>query len=200
MAYPPIEHIADEDVDEVLDRELRGLLSTCFVRPQDQVFRERRYWKEHPAHRWLIRNTAGELIAHVAAHDKTFMVQPDSQRPPVDGDSAPPTIRVAGIAEVCVHPAHRGAGHVKAMLRAAHSALEQIGCEFAALFGDPQVYRSSGYRIAENLVYLRDDREDLPETWHTTRFDGRDSGAFMWRPLSRSDWPEGTIDIRGPKF
>ncbi|MFO8044146.1 MAG: GNAT family N-acetyltransferase [Alkalispirochaeta sp.] len=203
MARLPIEHIADQDVDEALDRELRSLLSVCFTRPQDHVFRQRRYWKEQPAYRWLMRTTGGDLVAQVAVHDKTFIVQSEREGLPAERDSTPHTMRVAGIAEVCVHPAARGMGHVKELLGVAHAALEEMGFEFAALFGKPEVYRSSGYLFADNPVYFlddTDDTDDAEDTWHTKRFDGRESGAFLWRPLARSDWPQGTIDIRGPKF
>jgi hypothetical protein len=169
------------------------LLTVCFTRPQDDVFRERRYWKEPPAHRWCMRNAGGDLIAHVAAHNKRFTVCDERAGTDVAGEE----LRVAGIAEVCVHPAARGMGHVGEMLGVAHSALERMGFQFAALFGNPRVYRSSDYRISGDPVRFLDDGDN---TWKTMRFDGRENGAFMWRPLLREDWPQGTIDLRGPKF
>lgn len=132
----------DRDVSDALDHELRALLSACFTDPdEDQVFSYRRYWKEPPAYRWIMRNSGGDLIAH--------------------------------------------------------PGLEGMGFEFATLFGDPHVYRSSGYRIANDLVRYFDDKEG---GWRTMRFDGGEDGAFLWFPLTRRDWPEGVVDIRGPKF
>lgn len=181
-----------------LDRELRSLLSVCFTGPdEDQVFSSRRYWKEPPAVRWIMRNAEGNLIGHVAAHDKTVAVVPAERDAPLHVDASVEELRIAGIAEVCVYPAARGLGHAKNMLGVAHLALEDMGFDFAALFGDPDVYRSSGYRTADNLVRFFDDTQ---RGWTTTRFDDREDGAFLWRPLACTEWPEGGIDIRGPKF
>lgn len=189
MARPPISELADADVSESLDREIRGLLTSCFNGPEDGVFAERRFWKEPPAHRWIMRNAGGDLIAHLAAHDKSLAV--------IEGEEAGRELLIAGIAEVAVHPAARGMGHAKELLTVAHSSLERKQFHFAALFGRPEVYRSSGYRLAENLVRYYDTVE---KQWREAVFDGVHRGAFMWRPLNRSDWPEGTIDLRGPKF
>ena len=41
--------IADDDVEAPLDLELRDLLSTCFKKPGDEIFRSRRYFTEMPS-------------------------------------------------------------------------------------------------------------------------------------------------------
>lgn len=188
MARPPIEQLTDDDVSDSLDRELRVLLTLCFTRPQDAVFRHRRYWKEPPRYRWIMRNAGGDLIAHAAAHDKIVVAEPEG------GEKE--ELRVAGMAEVMVHPAARGMGHVKELLGVAHPALERMGFEFSVLFGRPVIYRSSGYRIAENIVRYYDDSAG---EWKRERF-REPERSFMYRPLSRPDWPAGTIDIRGSRF
>lgn len=188
MARPPIRQLTDEEVTDSLDRELRHLLTTCFTKPQDAVFHQRRYWKEPPHYRWIMRNAGGDLIAHVAAHDKLIVARGEA------GDEE--KVRVAGIAEVMVHPAARGMGHVKEILPVAHAALERMEFAFATLFGRPAIYSSSGYRVAENLVRYYDDERD---EWIEERF-RRPERSFMYRPLCRSDWPRGTIDLRGPRF
>ncbi|MEX2445234.1 MAG: GNAT family N-acetyltransferase [Alkalispirochaeta sp.] len=197
MERSRIQQIADQDVSDSLDRELRSLLSTCFTRPQDDVFRDRRYWKEPPVHRWIMRDAGGDMIAHVAAHDKTFAVFPGAGDVSSEEHAFPEELRVAGIAEVCVHPAARGMGHVREILGVAHTVLGRMGFHFSALFGNPEVYRSSGYLLVDNLVRFHDDTEGIEQTM---RFDGRQGGAFLRRSLSRSEWPQGVIDIRGPKF
>ena len=188
MARPPTEQLTDDQVSDSLDRELRTLLTICFTRPQDEVFRHRRYWKEPPRYRWIMRNAGGDLIAHAAAHDKLIAARPEG------GDEV--ELRVAGMAEVMVHPAARGMGHVTELLGVAHPALERMGFEFSVLFGRPVIYRSSGYRIAENPIRYYDDQEG---DWRTERFQ-KPERSFMYRPLIRSDWPVGIIDIRGSRF
>ncbi len=68
MNFPAIEYVADASVDPALDVALRRLLCTCF--PKTPVFRDRRYYNEPPAHRWLIRGSDGDPVAHVAVHEK----------------------------------------------------------------------------------------------------------------------------------
>ena len=166
----------DAAVDAALDRELRGLLSTCFTKPQDVVFRERRHFKEPPAHRWLIRGPDGLLAAHVAVHEK--MVE-------IGGRGRP----IGGIAEVCVHPDQRGRGHVRAMLAEIHAWLAAREVPFAVLFGDPRIYTSSGYVAASNLFL----RADPPGAWAPA------TGAMV-KPLLAEPWPAGEVHLAGPAF
>ena len=86
-------HRLDAEISEPEDRELRRLLLASF--PHETSLLVRRYIREAPAHRWLVRSGSGELIAHAAAHDKVISV---------DGCD----IRIGGIAEVCVARSFRG--------------------------------------------------------------------------------------------
>jgi hypothetical protein len=67
---PEIEYLSDNSVDDALDQEIRGLLTTCFTKPQDVVFKDRRYFREPYPHRWVIRNGQGVLVAHIGVHEK----------------------------------------------------------------------------------------------------------------------------------
>jgi ribosomal protein S18 acetylase RimI-like enzyme len=200
MARPPITRLRDEEVSDSLDRELRNLLSICFTKPEDEVFRRRRYWKEPPTYRWIMRNAGGDLIAHAAAHDKLIRVRgsvPGAGESEPRAGETPTELRVAGMAEVAVHPAARGMGHVKELLGVAHPALERMGFDFALLFGRRAVYRSSGYRIADNPIHYYDDKAG---EWKTERFNLPEEGCLMYRPLNRTDWPRGTVDVGGHRF
>lgn len=172
---PPV-YLADASVDDGLDRELRALLSLCFTGPQDVVFRDRRYFKEPPRHRWIVRDDAGRLVAHVAVHEKMIEV----------GVRGRP---IGGIAEVCVHPDHRGRGHVRAMLSDIHAWLAAREIPYAVLFGDPRVYASSGYIPAPNLMVL----SETTGTWEA-------SSHAMARPLLADSWPAGAVRLIGPGF
>jgi GNAT superfamily N-acetyltransferase len=170
--------IEDALVSATFDAELRALLSTCFLKPGDEVFRLRRYWREPPQYRWFIRGADGGLIAHTAAHDKTVGV-------------AGECLRIGGIAEVCVHPAHRGCGLVRRILATAHDWLRGRDYPFAMLFGDPRVYASSGYAAVENVVC------DEPDPAGTS---GRHPVKAMVRPLGARPWPTAEVYLPGPKF
>ncbi len=171
---PKIEYLPDHSVNDVVDKELRGLLTTCFTKPEDIVFRDRRYFAEPYPHRWVIRNGRGAIVAHIGVHEKH--VEAEGQ-----------TYRIGGIAEVCVHPDYRGKGYVHMMLQSIHNWLCEHNFVFAVLFGNPRVYCSSGYVQVENLFYS-----------------GGQSGwkqvQGMVKQLSVTPWPGGDVYLPGPKF
>ena len=170
-------YLADAKVDGALDAKIRALLATCFVKPQDAVFQTQRYFREPYPHRWIVADETGAFIAHVGAHEKTVR-------------AAGKTYRIAGIAEVCVHPDHRGQGLVRTMLRQAHRGLARRGFDFAVLFGDPKVYASSGYACVGNL-------------FHDENIAGRirrKNVAAMVHPLGKTPWPRGRAHLPGPTF
>ena len=175
---PPIEYIPDSEVGATLDEELRALLSTCFTVPHNERFKRQRFFSEMPQHRWLIREP-GRVIAHMAVHDKSIGTPA--------GDFA-----IGGIAEVSVHPDFRSRGIVKQLVAAAHAALARRGVPFAFLFGNRDVYRSSGYLPVNNPLRFFDPARN---EWCV-----RPDGAAMVAPLGSTPWPEGEIDLRGPTF
>lgn len=177
-AAPAVHAITDDAVDAALDGELRTLLSTCFTGPNDHVFRERRFFREPPRHRWFCRDAQG-LTAHVAAHVKTFR-------------HAGGGVLSAGIAEVCVRPDQRGRGLVRLLLTRAHADLAALGLGWSALFGDARVYASSGYAATGQPLRHRD-----RDVWVV-----RPSPSFLVARL-RADappWPTGELDLGGPAF
>jgi len=124
-----INYIKDSDVNDAMNIKLIQVLSLCFS--NQPVFKVQRYFKEMPGHRWYIEDN-GYIIAHAAVHDKNILTEKG-------------TIRIGGIAEVCVHPDYRGKGLVKKMLAVIHKWLQENDFSFAMLYGDADVYASSGY-------------------------------------------------------
>ena len=170
-----VEYLPDDTIDDVLDQQLRDLLSTCFTGPDDHVFRERRYFIDPYPNRWIVRGAEGIPVAHVGVHERTIHCEGKEYQ-------------FGGIAEVCVHPDHRGRGLVKKMMVFVHLWLKEHGYPFAILLGNPQVYTSSGYNVVDNILY-----------------DGVDGN---WKPmehtmvieLSNVSWPAGTVYLPGNKF
>lgn len=176
--HPKIIYLPDSTVDADIDRQIRDLLTTCFIKAEDDVFHHRRYFKEPYPNRWIIRDDEMALVAHVGVHEKK--IQAPGQ-----------THRFGGIAEVCVHPDHRGQGYVKAMLAVIHPWLTERGFEFAVLFGDPEVYGSSGYTVVDNLIMDVDPKSpDSP----------REPVTAMVRPLGKAAWPDGEVYLPGLHF
>ncbi len=164
-----IEYLPDEHVDKLLDREIRDLLTTCFTKPQDVVFKTQRYFREPYPRRWIIRGKNGALVAHIGVHEKQ-----------IEGNGS--TFRIGGICEVCVHPDYRGRGYVKLMLKCIHAWLSGHGFAFAVLFGDHRVYGSSGYVRIDNLVHGGDG-------------DGWKPVKAMVREMSDTPWPGGEVRL-----
>ena len=156
--------------------ELRNLLSTCFLKPEDTVFKEQRYFKEPYRHRWLIRGENGEMVAHVGVHEKRI-------------EAEGVVYRIAGLAEVCVHPSFRGRGCVRAMMTCVHSWICEARVPFSVLFGDPGVYGPSGYVKVDNLKHGGGE-----EGWTLT------SNAMV-REMTQVPWPSFcNVHLPGPKF
>ena len=175
---PQVEYLPDSSVDASLDAELRALLTTCFTKPQDVVFKDRRYFCEPYAHRWVIRDARRCIIAHAGVHLKA--VEADGHR-----------FRIGGLAEVCVHPEYRGRGFVRAMLVCIHDWLIGREFDFAVLFGEPDIYQSSGYVEVHNL--LHDEVTAAGQKCKT-------QSPAMVKQLSDIPWPAGEVYLPGPKF
>jgi predicted N-acetyltransferase YhbS len=176
---PRLEYVREPDVSPAQDRELRELISGCFDQPHNAFFMERRYAQEMPLHRYMLRSAAGRLVAHVAVHEKVISV-------------AEAEVRVGGIAEVCVHESARGRGHVQSLLEQAHRGLVERGIEFAFLFGDSEIYASSGYRAIPASIARFNPTTQCVEV--------APSPSALVRPLGDRAWPAGPVDLRGPMF
>lgn len=182
MPTPPfpgeisIVHRYDSEISGSEDQELRQLLIASF--PYATILLTRRYIREIPTHRWLVRSSSGELIAHTAVHDKVI-------------SASGRDLRIGGIAEVCVAYPARGHGLVRKMLAKAHAWMRSEGIPFAMLFGQPKVYASSGYSLIENPI-----RTEHPLIQQLNPFKGKP----MIHPISNDPWPNGPIDLRGPTF
>lgn len=173
-----ITYIADSDVSPSLDLQLRTLLSTCFTKPEDYVFKQHRHFKEPPQHRWIIWNE-NTPIAHIAVHDKIIIA--DNKE-----------YRIGGIAEVCVHPDHRGKGYVKQLLEMIHTWLTQRGYVYSVLFGKPEVYGSSGYSQVNNMLNDSTDEKGI-----TAR---KQISALIKELQSSNPWPKSMVYLPGLKF
>jgi predicted acetyltransferase len=168
-------YLADDDVDKNLDLELRELLFSCF---KQQRFADRRFCHEMPEHRWIVRDESGTLVAHMAVHEKTIVT------------SAGP-MEIGGVAEVCVHESQRGHGWVKRMLKDVHIWMRDRGLLFSLLFGNHNVYSSSGYVPVTNVTRCKEENGDEK---------CKQRSGFMMCPLGDTLWPEGEIDLCGSTF
>lgn len=169
-----LEYIEDKWVDENLDKKLRNLLSSCFLNGNDaSVFQSRRYYNDIPQHRYLVWDGLN-LAAQIAVHEKKVCVNEDE-------------ITVCGIAEVCVASSYRGQGLVKLMLDAIHKDRKQAGDQCSVLFGESEIYASSGYVCVDNVFILNEQ-----QIWVKAE-------NVMARPLNQ-DWPSHEVKLIGIPF
>lgn len=169
-----VQYIQDQNVSQALDVRLRTLLSICYREDPDiKILSVQRYFSENPQHRYILWD-GDELIAHIAVHDKKVLVS-DKQIP------------ICGIADVCVHPQYRKQGLVKRLLDKVHVDRLKYGDAFSILFGDKDVYASSGYQCADNLLILSSCQE-----WRIAK----DAMVFC---LNKT-WPVSEVKLIGIAF
>ncbi|SRR5581483_3076307 len=171
-----IEYRADAALSDSENARLRHFLFGCF--PYETAFLTRRYIKQAPAHRWLVLDEKGGIVGHAAVHEKTIGTQ--------NGD-----LRIGGVAEVCVASPYRGKGVMKELLREIFEWLHGRDVPFAMLFGQPKVYASSGFQPIDNELAAEN---SLARHWNPF------CGKAMIKPLAKTPWPRGKIELRGPTF
>ena len=86
-----------------------------------------------------------------------------------------------------MHPNYRKQGMVKTILEKIHLARTEYGDSFSILFGDEEVYASSGYHCVNNLKALNPGKE-----WSVT-------GYTMVHALNKN-WPDGEVKLLGIPF
>ncbi len=172
-----VQFIMDENITEVLDQQLRNLLTICF--PKEQIFARQRFLYEKAKYRWFAFNEQSQPVAHTALHIKMMKTQ--------DGEYS-----FGGIAEVCVHPEYRRKGLVHALMDKVDEFLRNEKIPFALLFGEGKIYLSSGYEEMKNEIRYFDPKREkwIVEINKDARF----------KELSDLKWPEGRIDLQGPMF
>jgi len=76
--------IQESELDEVLDKEIRYLLASCFEWTPE--FQERSYWHLKPETRFVYKSNAGEIIGHASIVERSFLI--DNEEIKIAGGSA----------------------------------------------------------------------------------------------------------------
>lgn len=142
------------------------------------MFERRRYFNQPYPHRWVVRHDQ-HIIAQLGVHER--LVTGQGRR-----------YDIGGVGDVCVHPNHRGRGLVKQMLTAAHAWLADHEYPFALLFGNPQIYQSSGYVKTTNVVCNMAEESNEPGDWRPLQ--------PLVCELGDTPWPQGQVHLPGPTF
>jgi predicted acetyltransferase len=175
-----VEYLLDAAVSQDDDRQLRELLSQCFLGPHNECFKTQRHFRIKAKHRFVLRDKDKIIRGNIAVHDLTIGTE--------QGD-----LRIAGIAEVAVDPLCRGKGYANLMLNHIHAWAAKEGFPFAMLYGDPKIYGSKGYVACHNITRYLD--------WDSKKTLDSPAMGGMNKPLKAGAiWPSGLIDLRGPTF
>lgn len=97
-------------------------------------------------------------------------------------------LRLGMIGDVATATPFKRRGIAKSLVHAAHEYFQQNLINFSILFAyDPDVYKSSGYRLMENAVRFQEDG-----AWKTLVYRGS-----MYCGLSDRTWCPDLIDLKG---
>lgn len=122
----------------------------------------------------MVDEATGDVMSHVDVYLRRVLVRfPRSASPVAE---AATTLTVAGIAQVCTDPDHRGKGFARALVRRAHTEMrEHQPIKFAALYSDYlDLYSPLGYFHPEGA----------PD-------------AFLVCELADEKWPAGRVVPQG---
>jgi predicted acetyltransferase len=99
-------------------------------------------------------------------------------------------VEIGLIGGIAIAPDRRGRGHSRQLLQHAHGRLKERSIPFSVLFAyEPRIYRSSGYRLMQNVTRFL----DVDGTWKTVIYRGG-----MYAELTGRSWPNQAVDLRGP--
>jgi hypothetical protein len=163
-----------------LDAEVHALLREAF--PSDEAAAAGDYYLPYgpPATILVLSESHPKeqrVIGHLAAYRREIAIGPDS-------------VEIGMIGGVAIAPAHRGKGHVRALVGRIHVRFGQWALPFSVLFAfEPSVYASSGYKPMANTTRFR----DSDGTWKTLVHRGG-----MYAELTERRWPNLPIDLHGP--
>ncbi len=176
---PAIRYLRDTNISQFEDRQIRKLLRTCFDGEDQACIEQRRFFHESPMHRFVIWNEQRDaLLAHAAFHEKRLY-------------TATRSFAIGAIAEVAIAPDSRGQGWVSQLMAAAEQKMAQLEIGHALLFGDQEVYGSSGYQ-ATTRVHILSDRAETSGQWVPVN--------SMCKSLTSIAWPDCDLYLPGKPF
>lgn len=173
-----IENIPEWTLTTGDEAQIARLLARCF----DTDFGGRSYFQQRHHLRLVLRD-GGEIIGHMGLLFRAIRI--GSQLTPI-----------AGLADVCTAPSHRGQGLAQRLLAAAIAQARASGAEFFLLFGTAKIYAGNGFLpFANPVTYL-----DLRGA-RTGEVKSEPAEELMVLPLRASVWPTtAPIDLMGTLF
>jgi predicted acetyltransferase len=177
--------VAEEDVDDNLDKTIKDLLCECFPESSG-YFSKSRHWNDiRPV--WNVLVFCGEeIIAGLVIIERKITVNSKD-------------VLVAGIGNVCVSPSYRSQGISSKMISYAMQYAGQSGYDFGMLFCSKSIegiYQKSGwYKInPEDVVKTnsKGQKEQFKEL--------QKGSIVMLHNLAQRNFPDGVIYLNGMQW
>lgn len=173
-----IEVACENEIAAGTQRQLAHLLDLCFP----DTFEARTYFKQLP-HQRLIAKDGDTIVGQMGVDNRIIRVGDD-------------VLKIAGIIDLSVLPNVQKTGVASRLLNAFEHRFQSVDF-FALMADDPKFYQRHGYKNLElaNVKWLAiEDRTTLDVIENDM------TQCFMDKPVKRSDWPKGTIDMLGYLF
>ncbi|MDB5665401.1 GNAT family N-acetyltransferase [Cypionkella sp.] len=173
-----IEQIPEWALTRADEMQIADLLTRCF----DTDFDNKSYYRQRP-HLRLIHRLNGQIIGHIGLLLRTVRM-------------AGKLTDIAGLAEVCTHPDHRGQQIASRLLQAAIKLADSTPSEYLVLFGKASLYAGHGFiRHPNALTYLN------ISSGRTQEIATEPAETLMVLPLRGQVWTTtAPLDMLGPLF
>lgn len=175
-----VKGITEYEIDTKTATQIVALLDESFP----DTFDGRTYFKQLPHFRYLVfeRET---LIAQLGVDHRVIR-------------AGGKIIRIFGIIDLCVTPAHRGFGLAANLLKQVESLAGASNVDFLVLMGDVDtLYVANGFHHVHPAITKWLAVEDV-ESVSVIERDLED--CFLVKPLRGENWPAGQIDMLGYLF
>jgi predicted N-acetyltransferase YhbS len=165
-----------------LTPEDEAQIADLLLRSFDTDFGGRSYFQQRPHLRLVIRRD-GKIIGHMALLFRAIRL--GSQ-----------LTDIAGLADVCTDPDHRGQGIAQRLLTAAIAEARASQSDFFLLFGNANIYSGNGFQRFSNPVTYLDLRGARTGDVKT-----EPAEQLMVLPLRGAEWPAtAPVDLMGTLF
>ena len=173
--------LQESEIDAELDAAIKQSLVACFPNNRDAFSRSRACRGTEPAFTVVIQD-ADNVIAHATVVDRVIK-------------AAGERLRVAGVANVCVLPEHRGKGLSDRVLIVATQEARRQDFDCGLLFTGENIkklYARNGWVqiTGQRFIRIEDGGEiEIPA-----------ENVKMYYPLKRRNFPAGMVHLQGDKW
>lgn len=180
-SHRDIRILNESDITADLDGRIRHTLSLCFPHRAEE-FKHRRWLNHNTPDFSVVIDKYNTIAAHVAVIERMITVGPCQ-------------LRVAGVGLVAVHPDHRRQGLTSRVIKLAMYEADRRGYDMGLLFCTKEIkpiYEKNGWKQIHHAHFVH------VEHGHHKPFP--DERLRLYFPLEIVEFPEGSVNLDGPKW